>query len=422
MASTVFLIDPVFQGSDGTNAGTSGYVPAPAATDNTKYLKGDGTWAEVQGGGGGGGSSGVIWVEGSITNTSGSYTGTFNDSRITSDMKCLTLELGAPGIFNDDISVACSSGFITISCSEVAGTSTFKASFIASLLSSTEYTALNTSKADKVTSATAGNVATLDSNGNLVDSGKTLGKSVPSDAVFTDTTYSAATQSADGLMSSSDKTKLDGIATGATAVTVSNSLSDSSTTNALSAAKGKELSEQIGTINSNKATGASSSTSNGVVLFSGTDGKTLANSGKTITDVTSSTAIGSNANIPTNRTVRNAIYNGLNKTAAGFALDARQGAKLNKVQHVFNGGVTTVTITTTDTLDSKMLFLVMHKNSDSGLSLVSGNGVVNNIVNSTSAGITASVSGNTITLTGNNLYYGRVTVISGVEFTLAAGS
>ena len=59
---------------------------------------------------------------------------------------------------------------------------------------------------------------------------------------------SDATQSAHGLMSSADKTKLDGVATGATANVVSNSLSDTSTTNALSAAKGKELSEQIGTL------------------------------------------------------------------------------------------------------------------------------------------------------------------------------
>jgi len=34
-------------GADGTNAGTAGYVPAPAATDNTKFLKGNGTWATV---------------------------------------------------------------------------------------------------------------------------------------------------------------------------------------------------------------------------------------------------------------------------------------------------------------------------------------------------------------------------------------
>ena len=43
----------------------------------------------------------------------------------------------------------------------------------------------------------------------------TLGKSVPSNAVFTDTTYSVASGSTNGLMSSTDKTKLDGIATGA---------------------------------------------------------------------------------------------------------------------------------------------------------------------------------------------------------------
>lgn len=41
-------------------------------------------------------------------------------------------------------------------------------------------------KADKVANATAGDVATLDANGNLVDSGMTLGKSVPADASFTD--------------------------------------------------------------------------------------------------------------------------------------------------------------------------------------------------------------------------------------------
>lgn len=37
-------------GADGVNAGTAGAVPAPAATDNTKFLRGDGTWAEAGGG------------------------------------------------------------------------------------------------------------------------------------------------------------------------------------------------------------------------------------------------------------------------------------------------------------------------------------------------------------------------------------
>ena len=40
----------------------------------------------------------------------------------------------------------------------------------------------------------------------------TLGKSVPSDAVFTDTTYSEVTTTTDGLMLATDKVKLDNIA------------------------------------------------------------------------------------------------------------------------------------------------------------------------------------------------------------------
>ena len=50
----------------------------------------------------------------------------------------------------------------------------------------------------------------------------TVNSDVPANAVFTDTTYSAATQSAAGLMSASDKTKLDGIGTGANVSSVNN--------------------------------------------------------------------------------------------------------------------------------------------------------------------------------------------------------
>lgn len=45
--------------------------------------------------------------------------------------------------------------------------------------------------------------------------GHTVGVNVPSNAVFTDTTYDPATASEDGLMSASDKSRLDGIAAGA---------------------------------------------------------------------------------------------------------------------------------------------------------------------------------------------------------------
>jgi len=39
-----------FTGADSITAGTSGLVPAPSAGDNTKFLKGDGTWATASGG------------------------------------------------------------------------------------------------------------------------------------------------------------------------------------------------------------------------------------------------------------------------------------------------------------------------------------------------------------------------------------
>lgn len=57
-------------------------------------------------------------------------------------------------------------------------------------------------------------------NGVPVATTHTLGKSVPSDAKFTDTTYGNATTSTAGLMSAADKSKLDGIASGANAYTL----------------------------------------------------------------------------------------------------------------------------------------------------------------------------------------------------------
>ena len=42
-----------FTGTDGTTAGTSGLVPAPATTDAGKFLKADGTWDTAGGAGGG---------------------------------------------------------------------------------------------------------------------------------------------------------------------------------------------------------------------------------------------------------------------------------------------------------------------------------------------------------------------------------
>lgn len=96
-------------------------------------------------------------------------------------------------------------------------------------------------KADKVTGATSGNFAGLDANGNLVDSGKKAGdfateaQGTKADSAVqsvkmgsssgtelkdgTSVVIPEATQNAPGVMSTSDKTKLDGIEAGANAYT-----------------------------------------------------------------------------------------------------------------------------------------------------------------------------------------------------------
>lgn len=59
--------------------------------------------------------------------------------------------------------------------------------------------------------------ATLPANGGNADTvnGHTVNADVPANAIFSDTTYGAASSSANGLMSREDKAKLDGIAAGA---------------------------------------------------------------------------------------------------------------------------------------------------------------------------------------------------------------
>lgn len=68
----------------------------------------------------------------------------------------------------------------------------------------------------------------ITSDGTVKECTCTLGKSVPAGAKFTDTTYSVVTTSKDGLMSSADKAKLDGIATGANHIIVDDKFSETS--------------------------------------------------------------------------------------------------------------------------------------------------------------------------------------------------
>ena len=78
--------------------------------------------------------------------------------------------------------------------------------------------------------------------------GKTVGTSVPENAVFTDTTYGEAAADKAGLMSAGDKVKLNGIASGATRVEVVDALDSIEVSKALSANQGKVLGDGIQTL------------------------------------------------------------------------------------------------------------------------------------------------------------------------------
>lgn len=58
-------------GATASVAGTHGLVPAPSAGDNTKFLRGDGTWQTVQSGGGGGSGSAITYGYGGAPSVAG---------------------------------------------------------------------------------------------------------------------------------------------------------------------------------------------------------------------------------------------------------------------------------------------------------------------------------------------------------------
>ena len=85
---------------------------------------------------------------------------------------------------------------------------------------------------------------------NIVDNaekvnGHTVEANVPEDAVFTDTKYDIATESISGLMSSTDKAKLNGISERATKVNVIDNITSTSFEDALSAKQGKLLNDRV---------------------------------------------------------------------------------------------------------------------------------------------------------------------------------
>jgi hypothetical protein len=113
----------VMTGATASAAGTSGLVPAPAAGEQAKVLTGGGTW-EVSPGA-------KVYVKSvTVTNTSGSYSQTVSDEMITADMKAVEIEIADPSTFGDTITVTSDDGEFTIECDDVAGSTTVDISFL----------------------------------------------------------------------------------------------------------------------------------------------------------------------------------------------------------------------------------------------------------------------------------------------------
>ena len=149
-------------GASSNVAGAHGFVPAPAAGDNTKFLKGDGTW----------GTPDQQDISGKADKVSGATNGNFaaldsNGNLTDSGHKhsdYLTSHQDISGKADKDTD-AVTGNFASFDASGNPVDSGHKHSDY--LTSHQDISG----KADKVTSAVNGNFAALDSNGNLTDSG-----------------------------------------------------------------------------------------------------------------------------------------------------------------------------------------------------------------------------------------------------------
>jgi hypothetical protein len=219
-------------GANGTAAGTAGLVPAPTATDNNKFLKGDGTWSTV-------------------ATSDTKVTQTVLASTNTSEYPVLYAPSGQTGTTTTTANFATAAKYKPSTNTLSVNISGDAATASAAKSGSTLDNAIN-GKADKVASATDGNLASLTSDGNLADSGKkasdfaTSAQGTKADSAIQGVKLAGAsanltpdsgkvvtipnaiaqgaTGATNGLLTAADKAKLDGLSSGATKV-------ESSTTN-----------------------------------------------------------------------------------------------------------------------------------------------------------------------------------------------
>ena len=240
-------------------------------------------------------------------------------------------------------------------------------------------------------------------------------KAVPSNAKFTDTTYSAATTSAAGLMSASDKSKLDGITASADAVSFSRSLTSGTKVGTLTInGTGTDLYAPTNTDThyttglkvgaSNTAT-ANAAASNGSVYLNVLDNSTVRDSHK-ITG-SGATSVTSDANGVITISSTNTTYNTATTSANGL-MSSGDKSKLDGIATGATKVVVDSSLSTSSANPVQNKLVTTEINSLK--TLVGSTAVSTQITNGTKGFVKGlSVSGQTVTYTKGDGSSGTIT-------------
>ena len=202
-------------GATSSAAGAAGLVPAPAAGKQASFLRGDGTWVVPTN----------TTYNAATTSTAGLMSAADKTKLDGITASADTVAFTASLTSGTQIGTITINGTATKLYCQTDTNTTYSAATTsaAGLMSAADKTKLDgiATGANKYTHPTSSGNKHIPSGGS---SGQILRWSADGTAVWgadNNTTYSAATQSANGLMSAADKTKLDGIDTDATKNTAS---------------------------------------------------------------------------------------------------------------------------------------------------------------------------------------------------------
>lgn len=199
---------PVMTGAMSFRNGKAGLVPAPTTRDYEYFLRGDGTWVDPDDQYNLSQRSSIDFDSLEMTNRKTGYWFCHRTSNITFSNAPPNIQ--SSGTFVVRMQFFDGTDQRIQTCYYVSSGQMYQRTWVYNG-SETTWNPWKKIAMFATSSYTIDSVPRFNVTGDLVSSGYSLGTSVPSDAVFTDTTYEPATQSADGLMSSADKTKLDSI-------------------------------------------------------------------------------------------------------------------------------------------------------------------------------------------------------------------